>query len=123
MKNVSKSLVSVVAAVLMLGGSNALAGDSTCFINVTAPCRYLGPDPQYAPNRYFVDSDPMANANAGRCVERAQEYKSRLCADSGGLEASAIWQVNGRNVIGSVTSSNGHSYIWDGVTRFTPFHD
>lgn len=117
MKSITKVILSVMFAMIFAQGSQASAG-TVCYVYLTAPCLAAGSPISF---RWFADGDGLANMNAARCLERAQEYKS-WCTTPG-LEAYTIFQVDGSNRIGALTSSDGHVYISDGVARSTAFHN
>lgn len=111
----------VVTALLSMGyGANASAA-SLCYIYLSKPCLPVISNPYYAPGRYFIDTDGIAKLNAARCVQRAQEYKS-YCRTPG-IEAISVFQVDGLNSIAGHTSSDGKTYISNGLGRWTTYHD
>jgi hypothetical protein len=119
MKTVTKVSMVLWAALTLCYGANASAG-SVCYIYLTKPC-LVTHNPYFAPGRHFVDPDGIANVSAARCIERAREYKA-WCRTPG-IEASSIFQVNGLNQIAATTSSDGKSYISNGLGRWTNFKD
>jgi hypothetical protein len=75
---------------------------------------------KYSFNSYFIDTDGLANLNAARCIDRAQEYAT-WC----GIKVTAVathFQVDGKNVIAGY-ATGGKTYIHDGVARLTRYHD
>ena len=78
----------------------------------------------YGVNRVIYDTDGLANMNAARCLERAQEYQN-WCGDGNLIKPSytvSYFQVNGANRAAGV-SVNNKTYVHDGVARYTRFHD
>ena len=102
----------------------ALQANATtaCYIYLTKPCLAAikaNKNTNLKPNQWVQDSHMPANLDAGRCIERAQEYKN-WCGTSG-IEATAGFFVGSRLVIQSYTYEDGRSYIATGKSRFTGF--
>lgn len=109
------SMLRFLAAVALTGFAAPAFAETKCVIGTTRPC-LAGQLPLY-----FADGDQYANANAGRCLERAREYKA-WCRTPG-QEVVSTFQVDGRNVISAHTAADGKSYVSDGLVRFTNFKD
>lgn len=112
-----KSTIYKMFAVLAMSASVNAAADSICYIYLNKPC-LASPLPT---TTYFKDSEAYANANAARCVERAREYKAYCRSPQ--LDAISVFQVDGRNLAGGVTDSQGRLTLWDGNARITNLKD
>ena len=77
-------------------------------------------------NAWFVDVDPMANMNAGRCMERAKEYKY-WCSNgiTPPTDTYSYFQTNNGtiNVISAVNLPNYKTHLGDGLSRGLPYHE
>jgi hypothetical protein len=111
----------------MFQAANASAGTSCLIVLHGPPClAAINYPPASRPEVAFVDGDRLANLNAARCIERAAEYKQWCATPSIGalsLEATAYFVVDGRSVLGAQTNQNRKVYIFDGIARFTNFHN
>lgn len=129
--------LTVLAAAILTVGNVASAADAKntnrCVIYVSSNhpvCHgalVAGAAQYYTVNAWFVDTDPLANLNAGRCLERAKEYKA-WCGDGNLIKANyvyAFFQTNDgtMNVISSVEGTDDKTYLGDGVARLLRWHD
>lgn len=81
----------------------------------------------YTVNAWFVDTDPMANFSAGRCLERAKEYKA-WCGDGNKIKPNYVYTYfqtddGTRNVINALEAGDDKTYLGDGVARGLRWHD
>lgn len=97
------------------------ASNTQCLIHYNAPCLAAGLNFYFRPYQWFKDVVTDANLNAGRCIERAREY--RTWCGTPGITVYAIFQSGGVNVIGSYVSTNGVTRVTDGIARVTNLHD
>jgi hypothetical protein len=112
---------------------SAYAGSTRCLVYVSSSYLCAGAVAAgqsaldyYKVNAYFVDTDAVATVNAGRCLERAKEYKAWCSKD--GLNAN--WAVtyfqteNGStNAIAAIEGSDDKTYLSDGNVRYLRWHD
>ena len=128
----------LLATITMLLATTAQAADGVgntnrCVIYVKSslPCHnaILAGDAAaryYAVNTWFVDTDPMANMNAGRCMERAKEYKS-WCSNgiTPPTDSYSYFQTNNGmiNVIAAADLPDNKTYLTDGISRVLPFKE
>lgn len=115
MTTLTKSSMLALAMLASFGFASKAEAETRCMIGLTRPCNAA------VLPLYFQDGEQYANSNAGRCLERAREFKAWCRAP--GLEAVSAFQVDGRNVIGGHTARDGKTYISDGVARSTNFKD
>ncbi len=131
MRNVAK-LSLMILALNALGCLSARAGDLTkcvIYVGTSKPCvgaTLIGKEAadHYKTNAWFRDTDKAANLNAGRCLERAAEYRA-WCSDGRTVNATfayAVYQVNDVNQVGSAADVN-RTTITNGVDRWLRFHD
>lgn len=129
------NLTLLAAAIFSANVAQAADGKSTnrCLIYVSSAhpvCHgafVAGAAQYYTVNAWFVDTDPLANLNAGRCLERAKEYKA-WCGDGNKIKANyvyAFFQTNEGtlNVISSLEYTDDKTYLGDGVARMLRWHD
>ena len=103
------------ALVLIIGlASISNAKAATCYVMVSAPCKAA----VIAPNKWFADYWSIGHTSAAACFIRAKEYKA-WC----GVETRVLYQVNGVNIVGAVTTRGGSTYITDGGSGALRFHD
>ena len=106
--------MTIVALIVSLASVEAMADgpNGKCYIYLSAPCHNnLAYGPQ---SGWFLDSDPMAQSNAARCVQRAAEYYG-WCGDPLKIQNAfsafnVILQKGETNIQIAVKNVNG-SYI------------
>ncbi len=123
--------VLAAALIFTITAAQARAEDqlTDCVIYVhnanTNACAGAAGDAQLAShvknNTWFKDVDWAGNAVAARCIERARESM----AWCGGGFAYSVYRVKSHNVIGAGVNATGggKTYLSDGVSRWTRFHD
>lgn len=117
MKLSMKALIAVSALFFGFTAQSASA-QTSCLIAVSLPCKAA---PSIVPMRAFADSEGYATVNAGRCLERAAEYRNWCGLPN--QTVNVVFTVNGRGVVGAFASNDGKTYIHDGVARYTRFKD
>jgi len=118
MNAVIKNVKFLVLAMAMLVSVGAEAAGS-CVITLKHICPI---SPTTRPNVGFTDNAYGAGIDAGRCLQRAQEYKSwcNQKVTNRALEVVAIYYVGNLGVIASTTASDGLLYILHGsVNRYS----
>jgi hypothetical protein len=108
----------IFAAVLtsLAGVASAQANATVCYVHVDKPCIGAGANLYFRPNQWFADVDGIANLNARRCLARAAEYRGWCDPLGKQVTVHTLFNVGGKNIIGTVVGPEGVEYIFDGLT-------
>lgn len=118
-KGASRLALSVLT-LLTVSGARA---QTACLIQLSAPC-WASRDPYFAPFKPFADVDLIANVDAGRCMQRAQEY-AQWCAHPQLPEMQpsvhSMFVIDARLNLAAFFVG-GSTYLYNAGWQYTGFH-